>query len=116
MSKQSERLRHLPWQKFDTGEMAAPAESGHEKSGRTLFKDANMSLVTVTVEPGGSVAAHSSHGPALIQVLKGEVDVRVGGDTVSVKEGEILALSAGRDHDVHARERSVLLLTLTTPG
>jgi len=115
MSDQPERLRHLPWQKFDTGEMAAP-ESAREKSGRTLFKDGNMSLVTVTVEAGGSVAAHSTHGPALIQVLKGAVDMRVGGDTVSVSEGEILALSAGRDHDIHARERSVLLLTLTTHG
>jgi len=48
-------------------------------------------------------------------VLDGEVDLVIGGKPVVAHAGEIVLMSAGIPHEVNARQRFKMLLTMVRP-
>ena len=63
-------------------------------------------------DKGQGLSEHSAPFDALVQVLDGEAEVRIGGEPHLVKEGEIIIMPANIPHALHAVERFKMLLTM----
>lgn len=58
---------------------------------------------------------HKAEGRISIHVLSGHVQLKASGRTFNLRSGGLLALDQGVSHDVHALEKSALLLTIAWP-
>lgn len=124
-----ERIREAPVERFDVeclqfdlhaeaeairGE-ARPWRGGHKQ--KTLFKHATRTVALFVMEPGGSMAEHSTSGTVTIQTVQGAIEVAVGeGGSHGVRRmpaGSLLVLSPGTRHSVRADEASVFLLQVS---
>jgi quercetin dioxygenase-like cupin family protein len=101
---------------LDLGQVArdlhgdAPAE--HSRGGITLVKQQGMSLVVTHLPAGSSFKEHSAPGPTTVQVLDGNVRIRVGDESIEASSGRLIAFQGGVRHSVDAIEDSTLLLTI----
>lgn len=90
----------------------APPHHGHRQ--KTLFKDAGRTVALFVMNAGGSLPGHSAAGVVTVQVIEGEVDMRVGdqgqSDEHRLKPGQILAMRPGIRHDVRAAVAPVAFL------
>lgn len=96
-------------------ELQGLAPDGQNRRGVTLVKQGGLNVVLTHLHAGGTLAEHSAPGAATVQVLDGHVRVRVGGETLDVPAGRLIAFDAKVRHDVEAVQDSTLLLTLTEP-
>ncbi len=82
----------------------------------TLVKEPDLRIVLIALKPGGKLAQHTAAGRLSIQVLDGEILVRLPDRVVDMPPGSLLALDRGVAHDVEAREESSFLLTVVWPN
>ncbi len=80
-------------------------------AGKTLTKLPGLSVVLVRLSQGHDLEEHSVDGPAIVQVLDGEISLNVEGESERFPSGHAGVLSAGVPHDVHAEKDTTLLLT-----
>lgn len=76
------------------------------------MKANGLRLVLEVLRGGEELAEHRAPGPITVQVLEGEIRFHTGEDTFRVREGEVLALPAGRPHSVEAVRDSAFLITI----
>jgi quercetin dioxygenase-like cupin family protein len=93
-------------------EMHGAATPGRSRGGVTLVKEGGLSVVLTHLHAGASLQEHATAGAATIQVLDGNVRVRIGDTTLEAGAGRLLAFDSGVRHSVEALEDSTLLLTL----
>jgi quercetin dioxygenase-like cupin family protein len=79
---------------------------------KTLHDSPAMKLVLFCFEPGQALSEHSAPFEAVIQVLEGSADVKLGGEVYDARPGALYAMPAGLPHSVTAKERFVFLLTM----
>ena len=79
---------------------------------RTLHADDDVRVVVFGFAEGEELTEHTSSRPAVIQVLRGELDLTLAGESVIAREGTWIHMSAGLRHAVRARTPTVMLLTL----
>ena len=121
---EQDRLRVHPSQRFSGAsrvfELAEKARElraeptaepgGHRQI--TLYRRAQVTQVLFAFEPGGELADHAAHGLVSIHVLEGRIAVRADGQEHDLREGSLLVLDPDVRHDVRAREKSAMLLTV----
>jgi quercetin dioxygenase-like cupin family protein len=90
---------------------SAPAV-GHGIVSRTLLATPELRVVLFTFAAGQELTEHTSTSRALIQVLSGDGEFMVGGDTRALKAGDLLHLPPGMRHAVNAKSEMTMLLTL----
>jgi quercetin dioxygenase-like cupin family protein len=83
------------------------------RNGITLVKTRELRVVLEALRSGSELAEHRAPGPITVQVLEGALRFHTGQDTFRVRQGELLALPAGRPHAVEAVQDSVFLITIT---
>ena len=125
MAKQrSERLRAHPRERFAerqqefTLEAVAArlrkepqaGEAGHRQ--QTLYRLGPMSVSMFVFDRLTRLAPHRINGVALIQVLKGRLQVTADGHAHNLDAGRLLVLAPGVEHDVVAQQESEMLLTV----
>jgi quercetin dioxygenase-like cupin family protein len=79
---------------------------------RTLYADDDLRVVVFGFSEGEELTEHTSSRPAVIQVLRGEFELTLAGESVTAREGAWVHMEAGLRHAVVARSAAVLLLTL----
>lgn len=79
---------------------------------RTLHADEDVKVVIFGFAQGEELSEHTSSRPAIIQVLRGELELTLGGEPVGAAEGAWIHMTAGLRHAVRAPVPSVMLLTL----
>lgn len=79
---------------------------------RALVQKATASLTLFAFDAGQSLSEHSTAFDAYLQVLDGEVDLTVGGKSLVAGAGETVLLPAGVPHEVNARRRFKMLLSM----
>ncbi len=84
-------------------------------SARTLARHGPLEVTFVALERSG-LAPHRAAGPIGIQVLSGELQLRVGDVVTPLAAGDYLALAAGVEHEVLSAGSVRFLLTLADPG
>ena len=62
------------------------------------------------------LSEHTAPYDALVQVVEGRGLFKVLGKEVTVSEGEVLIMPAGKPHAVHAEERFKMVLTMIRSG
>lgn len=75
----------------------------------------NKSTGTVTVfafDAGQGLSEHTAPFDALVQVLDGEVEIRIAGIPYRLQEGEMIIMPAGKPHALKALARFKMLLVM----
>ena len=80
-------------------------------SKQVLKNDAgNITLFAFDEEQG--LAEHTAPFDALVQVLDGEAEIRIGGEPLRLKTGDAVIMPAGVPHALQAVGRFKMLLTM----
>jgi len=82
---------------------------------RTLLRTANSRVVLFGFAEGQELTEHTSTQHALVQILSGECEFSLAGQTHSVKAGELLYMPPNLPHAARAMTKFSMLLTLTKP-
>lgn len=79
---------------------------------RTLRKSKIGTLTVFAFDEGQELSEHTAPFDAWVQVLEGEAELTVGGETVPARAGEIVLMPADIPHAVTARGRFKMLLMM----
>ncbi|HEY8730908.1 MAG TPA: cupin domain-containing protein, partial [Candidatus Limnocylindria bacterium] len=82
---------------------------------RAIVQEPAASLTLFAFDAGQALSEHTTAFDAYLQVLDGEADLVVGGTGVLARTGEVALLPAGVPHEVNARVRFKMLLTMVRP-
>ena len=89
----------------------APLES--ERTGpRVLFSTPEARVVVIGLAPQQELGSHRVRERALIQVVRGSVDVTADDGTTRCDQGTLILFEPSEHHVVRARDDAQLLLTL----
>jgi quercetin dioxygenase-like cupin family protein len=69
-------------------------------------------VVLEVLQRGAELPEHCAPGSMTIQVLEGEIRFCAGDEVFRIRDGEALALPAGRTHSVEAVQDTAFLLTI----
>ncbi len=79
---------------------------------RTVHADDDLKVVVFGFAEGEELSEHTSSKPAVILVLRGELELTLEGERITAREGAWIHMGAGVRHAVTARTAAVMLLTL----
>jgi quercetin dioxygenase-like cupin family protein len=79
---------------------------------RTLAKRAGGTLTLFGFDAGQALSEHSAPFDAVVQVLAGRLRLRIGGQEVEARSGQVVLMPADVPHALDAAEPSVMLLTM----
>ena len=79
---------------------------------RTLIKKKSGTITLFAFAAGQSLSEHAVPYHAFVQVVDGEVELVIGGKSVSATAGQTVVMPAGVPHSVHANKRFKMLLTM----
>lgn len=82
---------------------------------RAIVQEPAASLTLFAFDAGQALSEHTTAFDAYLQVLDGEADLVVGGKAVVARAGEVALLPEGVPHEVNARVRFKMLLTMVRP-
>lgn len=68
--------------------------------------------ICICLPKGETMQKHKAPADILVQVIRGEIDFGVDGDIVNMKQGFSIKLPANIEHDLFAKEDSLIRLTL----
>lgn len=84
-----------------------PAESTF-----ALIKTDDMEVIRMVLPRGKDIMEHSVEGEISVQCLKGHVIFQVGNEAKELTGGDWLYLTHNQPHAIHAKENSILLVTI----
>jgi quercetin dioxygenase-like cupin family protein len=79
---------------------------------RTLAQNKGVSITLFAFDVGEGLSTHSAPGDALVQILDGEAEIKIGGEGVIAKAGEVVVMPADVPHSLDARKPFKMLLTV----
>ena len=82
---------------------------------RAIAQQPSVSLTLFAFDAGQALSEHTTTSDAYLQVLDGEADLVVGGTALLVRAGEVALMPGGVPHEVNARVRFKMLLTMVRP-
>jgi quercetin dioxygenase-like cupin family protein len=80
-----------------------------EMVSRKEIRAENESLVQTYLKKGAVVPAHAHAGPQWVYVLQGALRVSIGNEIVTAREGEVVRIAAGTQHQAEALEDTFVL-------
>ena len=83
---------------------------------RQLTKSAAGNLTLFAFDAGQGLGEHTTPYDAIVQVLDGEVELTIGGQTVRAQAGQLVVMPANVPHAVRAVKRFKMLLTMFRAG
>lgn len=81
----------------------------------TLYNDNHLKAILFRFASGQELSEHTSSMPAIIQILRGESRLTLGGDSIEVREGAWVHMLPGLPHSIYAKTVVVMLLILVKP-
>ena len=82
---------------------------------RAILQQPAASLTLFAFDAGQALSEHTTAFNAFLQVLDGEVDLVIGAKGMVAHAGEVVLLPGGVPHEVNARVRFKMLLTMVRP-
>jgi len=79
---------------------------------RVLLKNKGGTVTMFAFEAGEGLSEHTAPFNALVVVIDGEADVEIAGESVRVRQGEMIILPANRPHAVRAATKFKMLLIM----
>ena len=87
-------------------------EGMSEEATFALAKTEDMEIIRMVIPRGKSIDEHSVEGEISVQCLKGEVIFQMGGEARTLAENDWLFLDRNEPHALHAKQDTVLLVTI----
>lgn len=72
---------------------------------RTVYEDERVTLVVFAFDSGQELSEHTSSRAALIEILEGEAEVVLDGETRAARPGAWIAMLPGMPHAIRAITR-----------
>lgn len=79
---------------------------------RAILKTSGLELMRMVLTAGRTVPEHRVPGECTIQCLEGRVELTSHGNTLIMREGDLVYFEGGVVHALHAQEDSSLLVTI----
>jgi len=79
---------------------------------RIVLKNSAGNITLFSFDKGQSLSEHTTPFDALVQVIEGEVELVIGGNSITASEGETVLMPANVPHAVNAVKRFKMLLTM----
>jgi quercetin dioxygenase-like cupin family protein len=79
---------------------------------RTLVEKKTGTVTLFAFAEGQGLSEHTAPFDAMVHVLEGEVEIRLGGEVVHLKAGELVIMPANEPHALRAVTRFKMLLTM----
>ncbi len=83
---------------------------------RVLTKKPDLRVVLISMETAARLKEHRADGTSSVQVLKGRIRYRTGGQAYDLQAGSLITLAASIAHEVESLDDSAFLLTIAWPG
>ena len=79
---------------------------------RTIAESSAGTMTLFAFDAGQGLSEHSAPYDALVQVLDGEVELKIGGKRVVARRGQLVIMPANVPHAVQAAKKFKMLLTM----
>ena len=79
---------------------------------KQIVKNQAGNVTLFSFDKGQGLSEHTAPFDALVQILDGEAEIRIGGNPHIVKTGQIVIMPANIPHALQAVERFKMLLTM----
>ena len=79
---------------------------------RTIYQDETIKTILFGFQPGQELSEHTASVPAILHFIKGEAQVVLGEEHQTAQEGTWVHLPANLSHSIHAKQETLMLLTL----
>jgi|SRR6185437_12695380 len=89
-----------------------PTWKNSDRNAMTIYKTAEMRMVLIALHEDAVIEKHLANGVISVQVLDGEINFIVEGESHNLKTGQVIALHRKVPHTVAAIKESVFLLTV----
>ncbi len=101
---------------FEKGRVLNLSESVNYSEGGIISKQIlknNVGNITLfSFDKGQGLSEHTAPFDAMVQVLEGKVEIKIGGNPILVEEGESIIMPANITHALFAVEKFKMLLTM----
>jgi quercetin dioxygenase-like cupin family protein len=101
-----------------SGVVSLPGEIQFAPNGivsRTLLRTQTSRVVLFGFAEGQELTEHTSTQEAVVQILSGECEFVLGGESHNLKPGDLVFMPPHLPHSVRATQQFSMLLTLTKP-
>lgn len=79
---------------------------------KQILKSNAGNITLFSFDKAQGLSEHTAPFDAMVEVLDGEVEIKIGGNPVLVKKGETIIMPANVSHALSAVERFKMLLTM----
>lgn len=79
---------------------------------KQILKNAAGNITLFSFDEGQGLTEHTAPFDAMVQVLEGEVEIRIGGKPNLLKQGESIIMPANTSHALQAVKAFKMLLTM----
>jgi quercetin dioxygenase-like cupin family protein len=79
---------------------------------KQILKKSNGNITLFAFDKDESLTEHTSPYEAVVYIVDGEMEIKIGGNPYNVKAGEILVMPADIPHGLKATVKSKMLLTM----
>lgn len=86
--------------------------SGGGVVSKQVLKNDAGNITLFSFDKGQGLTEHTAPFDAVVQVLDGEVEIRIGGEPHLLKKGESIIMPAHVSHALFAKEQFKMLLTM----
>ena len=92
-----------------------PAWEANEKNARTLAKDVDFRVLLTVLHTGATMEEQDGEARASLQVLDGEAELDVQGQSARLARGHMAVVNSGQPWTLRALSDCAVLLTLAWP-
>jgi quercetin dioxygenase-like cupin family protein len=96
-----------------TGLMDRAIAAPHGRAQQTLYKHETTTVALFAFRPGAGLPEHLAPGTVTVQVVAGEVTMKAGSETFTLKSGRLLLIAPGVRHSVLAECDAAILVHIT---
>lgn len=79
---------------------------------RTIAQTPSANITLFSLDKGEGISTHVTSGDAMVQILDGTAEIRIGNNIFNVKAGETIIMPSDIPHGLEAREKFKMLLTV----
>ena len=79
---------------------------------KQIIKKPNGNITLFAFDKDESLTEHTSPYEAVVYIVDGEMEIKIGGNPYNVKAGEIIVMPADIPHGLKANVNSKMLLTM----
>jgi quercetin dioxygenase-like cupin family protein len=79
---------------------------------KTIIKKTTGTVTLFAFDQGQGLSEHTAPFDAMVQVLDGEVEIKISGKPFHLKQGEMIIMPANEPHALSAVKRFKMLLTM----